>query len=379
MPRLLTRPHFAALAAQSEITRGVSSVFLTNTYPVHASVVTGVTAAYHGQSNNTEAFPVRHPQRHYKASGLRVKTLWQAAAEKGLTVAAVLWPITGGAREIRWNVPELMAQPGESQVAINLRYGSKLLQIGLILRHRALMKDIGTQPGLDSFATACMTDILRRKNPDMALAHLTALDALCHRHGLDAPELEMALDSLDENLGKLLAAAGERDVILFSDHAQLNVEHLLFPNRLLETEGLLAKDAEGEYVRATAQCFFECSGGSAFFHPHGPECPNGPDEAQLLRIRAQTEVLEGFGRFLTFAEMRDCGRESLPFGFAARPGYACAAYPSEERGEHGYPTDYADYQVFYLLRTADTSPGTKTGGSLLDIAPLAAQLLDLRM
>jgi predicted AlkP superfamily pyrophosphatase or phosphodiesterase len=122
--RLLRYENFASLAARSTLVRDVKSLFLSNTYPIHASIATGVEPCRHGIISNTEAFPAPHPRWLTEASRFRVRTLWQAAHEKGLTTAAVLWPVTAGAREIRWNIPEVMAPPEKSQVAVSLAAGS---------------------------------------------------------------------------------------------------------------------------------------------------------------------------------------------------------------------------------------------------------------
>ncbi len=91
--RLLSCPSFSALARESAVWREVNSVFPTNTYPVHASVVTGKNPEQHGVSGNTEPFPGEHPKWLYEEKHIRAKTLWQAAAEKGLDVASVMWPV----------------------------------------------------------------------------------------------------------------------------------------------------------------------------------------------------------------------------------------------------------------------------------------------
>jgi hypothetical protein len=342
---------------ESAVWRGVESVFPTNTYPIHASVVTGLPPARHGLLGNTEPQPSEHPQWLYHEARIKAQTLWRAAAKKGLRTAAVMWPVTGGAKTIRWNIPELMKRPGESQIALNLRYGSKWLQIVELARHGKLLQGIG-QPALDSFTTASMADILREKKPDLALAHLTAYDTLCHEHGPGAPELELAFDALDKNLGKLLDSAGDMDVIAFSDHAQLAVSGHMHPNGLLP---------------AGAPAFFECAGGSAFFHP-GDMPAAAQDE-----LADKAKALEGFARFLTPEEMACAGKDDLPFGLCAKPGYAFekTAKGKKERGNHGYPTDWPDYKVFYALRQKGREPSQNEGGSLLDIAPLAAGILGI--
>ena len=371
--RMQTRPAFRALAARSAVRRGVDSVFVTNTYPVHTSVVTGVPPGVHGLTGNTDPFPARHPRWRYESREIKAQTLWQRAGARGIRTAAVLWPVTGGAKEIRWNIPEILILPGENQIKMNLTYGSKLPQLTAVLRHRDLMKDIPRQPALDNFAAACMADLLRVKKPGLALVHFTVFDTFCHHEGLASPKLEEALDVLDANLQKLLDAAGAgTDIILFSDHAQLNVSHMLLPNELLRRTGYLEADEADTYVRGGgAGCFFECAGGSAFLHP------GTLDKAQIDAIRTETAQADGFARLLTEEEMRTSGHAHCAFGFAARPGYSCEAYPKAEAANHGYPLDSDAYKVFYMAAAPGFPPSISTGGSLLDIAPMAAEILGL--
>ncbi|MDR1618008.1 MAG: ectonucleotide pyrophosphatase/phosphodiesterase [Treponema sp.] len=386
LDRLGARPNTGAFLRSATTARDVRSVFLTNTYPVHCSVVTGVPPAVHGLISNVPPFPRRHPVWNYRASGIRAKTLWQAVHEKGFSAASVLWPVTGGAREIRYNLPEIMPRPGDSQLLLNLKNGSPVMQIRLWLRYRNLLQGI-RQPALDRFAVAAMADILRRHRPKLALMHLSAYDGLCHIHGEDFDRLDTALEVLDEGLGVLLDAftggAGDTAVILFSDHAQLNVEKNVRPNSILLEMGLLRRDAEGAYHPGGSGCFIECCGGSAFFHP-GKLLEDGEGRTAMAAIRRRLEETPGFHRWLGEEEMNECGRGTLPgkspgglpFGFCVLPGYNCEEYGHEEKAQHGYPADYGGYRVFYAVR-GRTVPRGKTlrGGSLLDIAPLALRLL----
>ena len=373
--QLMCLPHFARLAGQSRVHRGVSGLFLSNTYPVHTCIATGLMPKQHGLINNTHPFPARHPRWCYEASCIKGKTLWQAAAEKGLATATVMWPVTAGAREINYNIPELMAQPGENQVLLNLKYGSKLLQLHMILKYGKLLQGADathSQPAIDNFSTACMAHLLRKKKPALALMHLTAYDFLCHEHGLGSPALEVAFEAMNRNLGALLDVAdGHYDIILFSDHSQLPAQNPLLPNRLLEARGYISVDAGGEYL--PGECFFECSGGSAFLHPG-----DLPDE-KTEELKKAVQALEGFGRLLRADELDVCGRAGLPFGFAAQPGWTCEAYPKGDKANHGYPVDYDNYQVFYLCSGEGFAPGLVQGGSLLEITAHAAAVLGLDM
>lgn len=369
--QLAARPNFGAFAKKAAVYRAVSTVHLSNTYPVHTSVATGVLPGVHGLISNTAPFPSLHPQWCYLEKDIKAQTLWQAAAKKGLCTAAVMWPVTAGAKSIKYNIPELLKQPQENQLLLNLKHGSKLLQIKQFLRHGHLLCGV-QQPQLDSFTTACMADILRQKKPDFALVHLTAYDSLCHIHGIESPQLAAAYSSLDENLGTLLKAFGTGDVIVFSDHAQLPAQNPILPNQMLATAGHLPQNAQGEYVQnGKNPCFFECVGGSGFLHP------GALLQKDIDNFKHQCTLLDGFNRFLSPEEMRQCGRANLPFGFAAKPGYSICAYAGGEKANHGYPPNYPNYKVFYLHKGQGAAAKSQDGGSLLDIAPLAANILGL--
>jgi predicted AlkP superfamily pyrophosphatase or phosphodiesterase len=69
--RLAALPNTAAFLRSAALARDVSSVFLTNTYPVHASVLTGLPQSEHAIISNVEAFPRRYPEWCYRASLIR--------------------------------------------------------------------------------------------------------------------------------------------------------------------------------------------------------------------------------------------------------------------------------------------------------------------
>ena len=370
--RLLSYPTFSQLAGQSAVFRDVSTVFVSNTYPIHSSVATGLVPGAHKLTANTETFPARNPVWHTREDEICARTLWQAAAQKGIKTAAVFWPVTAYSKTIRYNVPEVLARPGKSQLLTSLKAGSTALQLKLFLRHHSLLDGIN-QPSLDAFATACMVDILREHKPGLALIHFTAYDSLCHQHGKESPQLTQAYEALDKNLAALLAAAaGEHDIVIFSDHDQRNVHSVVTLNDLLIEKGLLSASSNGTYMPGESGCHIECCGGAAFFH--AGTLPSSSVE----EVRETVAASEGFCRFLTATEMHEAGRQATAFGFCPKIGYCYEPYPTGHKADHGYPADAPDYTVFYMIKSPGFEPGSSTrGGSLLDIAPTVAQCLDL--
>jgi len=371
LSRLMEYPTFSAFAKQAALFKGVPTLCPSNTYPIHTSVATGVLPKVHGLISNTEAFPKKYPWWNYDEAKIRVKTLWQAARERGLKVAAVFWPVTGYSKSIAYNIPEIMPRPGEKPISMLLKAGSTALVLKMGLRHRKLLNGLN-QPNRDAFAAACMADILRKHKPGLALMHLTAFDTLCHINGVDSKELDAAYKSLDDNLAILLEAAGScREVIIFSDHSQRNVHTVSDPNDMLTHKGLLQKKPEA-FKPGGSGCFFECCGGTAFFHS-GNLAPQQVDE-----IRAGVAQIQGFRRFLTEDEIHGSGYAHAAFGFSAEDGHAYFSLKPPHKADHGYPIDMPEYTVFYMVKGAGFEPGSVTeGGSLLDIAPIVSKHLGL--
>jgi predicted AlkP superfamily pyrophosphatase or phosphodiesterase len=239
-----------------------------------------------------------------------------------------MWPVTAYSKSINYNIPEEHILPGQNQVIANLKAGSALLQLKLFLKHRKLIDGI-KEPNLANFATACMVDILRKYRPGLALIHLITYDSFCHQYGKDTKELKTAYDTLNRNMALLLVAAkDEHDIIIFSDHNQINVDTVLTPNEILYKMGLLGFNGE-EYLAGETGCFIECFGGSAVFHAMALT----PDK--IAAVRQEIMAMEGFERFLTDEELKISGYGNQTFGFSAKTGYSFEPYPTEHKATHG--------------------------------------------
>ena len=363
-------PVFSKFINNAAVYRDVSSIFVSNTYPIHASIATGVLPYIHGVTANYKPFPENCPIWYENETNIRVKTIWQAAAEKGINTATVLWPVTGSSKTIRYNIPEIHKRTGENFLITNLKAGSKLLQFKMTLKYGRLLDGIN-QPNLDDFSTSCMVDILKKYKPGLALIHLLAYDSLCHKHGRDSEELDIAYNSINNSLTRLLEIVDmDSDVIIFSDHAQMNFHTPVFLNKMLVKLGLLNWDGV-QYIPGDSGCFVESCGGCAFFHA------GGLSESSINEMKNKISKSEGFRRFLTDEEMYTAGQTSA-FGFCALDGYSYYSFPNEHKATHGYPLDMPDYKVFYAIRGKGITPGIyKTEGNILDVTSLAAKRLNI--
>jgi predicted AlkP superfamily pyrophosphatase or phosphodiesterase len=351
-------PNVAKFKQEAYYSGGIKTIFVSNTYPVHTTISTGKLPKEHGIISNLLP-PKKNEERHWAqmAKYIKEKTIWEAAKEKKLTVAAMLWPVTCGAK-ISYHMPEAHPQKGQNLLFRSLLYGSLFFQLSAFFRHRKqLIKVIrslaqGGQTELDDLTTSVTCDLLKKKKCDLVLVHLIVYDTLFHFAGSGGKEMDIAKKALDTNLGRLLKCWGEGTVIVFSDHSQLDVYETVNLNEIYE------------------HAVFEQAGGCAFF--------NKETEGQALNIEKQP----WFERFLTKEEMEESGyAEKNVFGIAAKHGFAFSEN-KKYKGSHGYPPDYQNYNVFYCVKGRNFMPHHEQNWlkkHITDITAIIAGELNLNM
>jgi len=349
-------PNIAGFKEQAVYRGGIKTVFISNTYPVHTSISTGKLPKDHGIISNMLP-PNKNGVRHWAqmAKYIKTKTIWDAAKEKNLSTAAILWPVTNGAK-IDYHLPETHTEKGQNPLR-RFVYGSFFFQLNALLKYGGILvtaiiknklRGMG-QPAVDNFITAVTCDLLRRKKPDLVLVHLLAYDHMFHYAPPGEKEREIAKKAMDTNLGKLLASWGDDTVIVFSDHSQIDIK-----------ENINLQVMYTDYV-------FEQCGGCAFLNKTIEGLGVSPPEEQPW-----------FGRYLTEEEMRESGySDKQVIGIAAKAGY-CFSESNVYKGNHGYPSDYENYNVFYAVR-GQRHEQMRLNNSITDITAIIAKELNLDM
>ena len=364
---LLTLPNFSSLCRRGTLVRDVSSIFVSNTYPTHTTIQTGVLPRTHGVMDNDIQDPLfKREKWRFHVSNIQARTLTDEAKKAGKTICTVLYPVTGGSKSIRYNFVEIAGHvPLLLRIGRMLKYGSTGYVLSSLFRFGHLMVS-GTPEALDIFTASIACDTIRRKKPDLTMVHLLNADMQKHHFGPESPEAIESLHHLDDRLGDLLSSveqAGLTDstsIIIFSDHNCCPVHTSIMPNEFLLKAGLTFKDA-----------FFHTSGGCCFLRLISPDKKDG------LAAFVDHFLSEPFvDRVLTKEEMSDSGADKeFACGFSAAPGYCFGGF---EAGQHGYTLDRDLYHTFYLA-VGDLVPSgqVQSGGSLLNICPLAVDLLDI--
>lgn len=364
--RLMRLPALSALKNRGVFCDQVQTVYPTITYPIHVSLVTGCYPERHGIAHN-QPFQPDTPGKmrawYWEEGQIRVRTLAQAAREKKMDVASLLWPVSGKSGAIRRNFPEVLPLPGENAALKMLRYASPLWMLSMELQYGRQRKSI-QQPDLDDYVVLLAEKLyLSRRPPDLMFLHLVDCDAARHDFGVSSPQAEDAMKRLDSRVGRIVQAvekAGLKDETCFcivSDHGQKDVEQTVHLDKVLQK----ACGARAQHVGMGAYIFTDDLNAA---------------RQTLIANRAEWHIAHIYDD----AELRALHA----------PGHVHLAVDAMEGthytdteghlGDHGFSLREPEARVLFLL----SGPGVRQGMriprmELVDIAPTLARYLDLSL
>jgi len=388
-------PFLRSMLREGAYARGVTGVWPTVTYPNHTTLLTGVLPAEHGIYNNLE-FDPKHSfaeSWYWYADQIRVPTLWQAAHDAGLRTASVGWPVSVGATQVDFLIPEYWRifrptadlNPSDAALIAALSRPEGMLQ-KMQLRLGPYMLGNDPSPSGDEIKTRFALDILRFQKPVFMTLHLSSLDEEQHAHGPFSPEADQQMEAIDGWLAQLFAAARANDpaavALVVSDHGFVALTHRL--NLLLAFLHANLIQSSGSWQ---AQPWG--AGGMAAIMLH-----DAADEPTLAQVR---ELLQGLksdahNGILEILE-RDAIKQRGAFPDAKflvvmKPGYyvisdAAAPLLSDVRGTpggHGFSPEFPEMRA--SLFVAGTGIARHRDLGVIDmrsIAPTVAQLLNVRL
>lgn len=367
----------------------VSPIFVSNTYPIHTSVITGTNPDKHGIYDNVIPNPNDpNPSWFWYSKDIQVPTLYDKARSNGLIAASILWPVTAGAK-IKYNIPEILpTKPYENQAFLSLAFGNPLLTLKTVFKYIKKLRGV-SQPGLDDVSCLTMCDLIKVKNPDLMLIHFTDADTNKHAYGVDSLEARNAVLRMDNRIGILMEALAsvnspeDYHVIIFSDHGMTNVEKSINPNFIFDDAGLIEYDNSGKIKRWKA--WLKCCGGSCFCYLNYKN--KSIKDFEKLEEKVRNIVEQGFkspttglngylgkDEFIQSGFRRDC-----IFGLSAKLN--CELLNNvkhSHKANHGYSVIGGAYNTFYMgFGPRFKSNFRSSGGNLLEIAPLACKILDI--
>ncbi len=387
-------PNLASLMQAGSYAQAAESVFPSVTFPAHTAIVTGVQPAKHGIIQNKVFDPLEKNQEgwFWYAEAIKVKTLWQAAKEKGATTASVNWSATAGA-DIDYNIPEYWRArtPEDFHLLRALATPRGFLQDIEKIYGALNPQDYPDQKpeGISDVMVAnALKYLIANKKPNLILAHFVDLDTVEHKRGPNSTEAFQTLEKTDALIGQIIEAteqAGTFDQTVFtivSDHGFTNYSKRIRLNPVFRDNGLLITDDKGKITDWKAA-----------IHYDGPlvgimlKDPN--DKETLNKVHKILEGLikdpkNGIARIYERREMAKYGGfPDAAFVIEASPGYSFNPAMEEplvsdtsSKGAHGYCPSNPDMNAAFVISGNGIRKGVVIKKmKLIDVAPTLGKLM----
>lgn len=398
---IISLPNFKDFIKEASYCKKVYSVYPTLTYPAHATIVTGKYPKNHGIINNTLLQCNRKsPDWYWYRRDIKGETFYDIAIEKGMKVAALLWPVTAKSK-IQYNMPEIFANRGwQNQIIVSLFNGSPLFQYELN-RKFGFLRDGKNQPNLDNFTHKSLLYTIENKKPDITLVHYTDLDTMRHHYGFYSEEARKALDRHDERLGDIIRTLKEKNtyeestVIVLGDHSSLDEDKVINLNVLLKQKGYIEVNDDG--IILDCRAITKSCDGSAYLYMKNKE--------DIRLVREIYELIDNFNNKYNCIETIYTGKEAKELGadpeciymFEANKGYYFSddtegeiirkIYPNEvknidgfTKAAHGYSPFKEDYTTVFIASGKGINKGNIIENmNLVDEGPTMAKLLGFEL
>ncbi|RTR27122.1 alkaline phosphatase family protein [Robertmurraya yapensis] len=396
-----TLPNFQRVFKNGSFSRNVETIYPSLTYPCHSTIVTGKYPKNHGVINNTLIQPgAVSPDWNWYRSAIKGTTLYDEAYKSNLTTAALLWPVTGKAKSIQYNLPEIFAnRPWQNQIMVSLLNGTASYQWELNKLYGNVRNGL-SQPELDDFVLESTVHTILTKKPNLLLVHFTDLDTMRHDYGVRSKEARDAIHRHDKRLGRILDALedsgkySETTIVILGDHAALDENKAVNLNVHFHDQNLLTLNSKGKIIDWKAYC--KGCDGSAYIYLKDPEDIATKDKLKRILENLMAEPNNGIEKIITGEEAGKLGADpNCAFMIEAANGYYFiedhlgefikevteenrSSNPKFLRACHGYSPDKEDYQTFFLASGKGVQPNEEIPSmGLIDIGPTLARLLGL--
>jgi predicted AlkP superfamily pyrophosphatase or phosphodiesterase len=389
-PRL-PMPTLRALASAGAVATGMQPINPTVTWPNHTAIVTGVNASQHFVMANglivqpsDGTAPQIEPWTD-KEKLVHARTLYDAAAEKGLTVGQVDWVAIYGTKNVRWQFGE--------KPDIHEAIPQELVAKGYLTREQVERFAEDSSPAWrDEIWTDAAVDIIEKHTPDLLLLHLLQTDSIQHGYAPLTPAAYAAYAYADYCLERVINAVHKAGIadrttfLIVSDHGFTTYTHTISPNIALANLGLLHKQGKN----LIGDVWVKAEGGAAELYIR-----DASHRKELTpKLKAYFAKLPGIEHIYTNDEARALGipaedktDQAPQLYLTAAADYAFSDNTEGEvtrtnppLGQHGYLNTMPDMQALFVASGAAIKPGLKLGSiPNLRVAPTVAKILGLNL
>lgn len=310
-----TLPNFSKILKSSSIIERVKTIYPSLTHPVHATLITGANAGTTGVINNIIFDPIapatNNSHWYNDIDQVKCDTILHAAKRAGLTTATSSWPMTSGGQEvIDYLIPNALNECFEGFDDPIDAYRALGAQESVVDIIKEAVNRFGYQdrhPEVDQFQIYCACEIIKRYKPNLLLTHPSYVDNQRHVGGVFSERVNNALRMTDTWLGMILDAldqagiGNETDIVLLSDHGQINITRVISPNVYLADAGYIKLDNEGNLISYDA--FAKSAGASAHVYLSNKNDKALYDGVYKLLTDMANEGIYGFEKVYTLGQV----------------------------------------------------------------------------
>jgi predicted AlkP superfamily pyrophosphatase or phosphodiesterase len=394
-------PYLRSLMRDGTYAEGVVGVWPTITYPSHTTLLTGVWPAEHGIDCNQEFDPLQQygGAWNWYAAQIRVPTLWQAAHHAGLRTASVGWPVSVGATDVDYLIPEYWLG---GNVSSSSNAEDKWLMAALARPDTLIqtlqpaagpyMNGNDTSIGGDEVKTRYALEIMRRYKPAFMTLHLSSLDDAQHAHAPFSAEADQTLEAIDGMVARLarqeFANHPNAVLVIVSDHGFMNISHYVNLFIPFLQAGLIQGTANAgskPLVVSSWKAEPWMAGGMAAIMLHDPNDHAAEQQVKALLDKLAADPDNGIAEILDRKAIAKRGAfPDAAFLVVFNPGYYAGAALSGNlitpvpgtRGSHGFSPEFPEMRASFFAVGAGIAHHRDLGVvDMRQIAPTVARIL----
>lgn len=389
--RGLSVPNLRRFLREGAYASGVEGVLPTLTYPSHTTLITGVAPARHGIVANNSFDPqgINQDGWTWYARDIKVPTLWDRAAQAGLSTGNIHWPVSVAARGVTWNLPQIWRTGHEDDAKLLDALATPGLKAELEAKvgQPYAMGIDESVPG-DAVRSRFAAALIATHKPRFLTVYFAGLDHEEHASGPGSPQAHAALERIDALVGDLvkaeLTAHPDAVIAVASDHGFEPSDRFVSLFRPFIDAGLIRVGADGKVAGWDAMPWV--SGGSAAIMLARPDDAALRERVKALLDRIAADPANGIAHVADRDEIaRLGGNPDAAFYINLKPGTVTDIYrgagtppngPAPVKGMHGYFPGPANLRSTFLLMGGGVARGKNLG--IIDmraIAPTLARIM----
>lgn len=392
-------PNLRTMAKEGTQASRVRGVLPASTFPGHITLITGVSPAKHGVYHNRPFLGTERisgERWDWRSEHIQVPTLWNLAAASGLQVGVVGWPVSVGAKDIAFNIPERVVGSKDKEHWKVVTPGlMDAIGPGAAVRIR---EGKGFSAKSDWERTSYALELIEKKGPDLLAVHLAGLDSAQHSDGPFAPSALKTLEELDEMIGKLTKGFRARYpgaiVCVASDHGFSDVSRVLRIDAAFVREGLVTLNPQGKtYGSSKVEEWVAVrvpSGGSSPVFLKNPENDAARERVEKFLRELASDPENGIAAILDKKEIAEIGgNPDADFWIDLKPGFVASHHlgggltaprGKGRDGTHGYSPTHEEMDSAFLISGNGIRRGATLGRiDMRNIAPTLAKALGTSM